>query len=136
MVLSQPPAITVADLLSDFIDSSNCPSVSVSGLALDSRLVVAGDLFIAVKGTQTDGVQYIAQAVEKGAAAVLVEQALAASDIPVPVIVMPQLSEYVSDIAGVFYGQPSQHMPITAITGTNGKTTCSQLLAQLFDAAR
>ncbi len=133
MVLSQPPAITVADLLSDFIDSSNCPSVSVSGLALDSRLVVAGDLFIAVKGTQTDGVQYIAQAVEKGAAAVLVEQALAASDIPVPVIVMPQLSEYVSDIAGVFYGQPSQHMPITAITGTNGKTTCSQLLAQLFE---
>jgi len=133
MTLPQSPAITVADLLGDFIDSSNCPSVSVSGLALDSRLVVAGDLFIAVKGTQADGVQYIAQAVERGAVAVLVEQDVVASDCPVPVIVVPQLSEYVSDIAGVFYGQPSRQMPITAITGTNGKTTCSQLLAQLFE---
>ena len=133
MALSQSPAITVADLLSNFIDTSNCPHISVTGLALDSRLVVAGDLFIAVKGIQTDGAQYIAQAVEKGAVSVLVEQGAVAPKCPVPVIVVPQLSEYVSDIAGVFYGQPSDRMPITAITGTNGKTTCSQLLAQLFE---
>ncbi|MGB0449089.1 MAG: UDP-N-acetylmuramoyl-L-alanyl-D-glutamate--2,6-diaminopimelate ligase [Porticoccaceae bacterium] len=133
MALSQSPATTVVDLLSNFIDTSNCPPVSVSGLALDSRQVVAGDLFIAVKGTQTDGTQYIAQAVDKGAVAVLVEQDALAPECAVPVIVVPQLSEYVSDIAGVFYGQPSRQMPITAITGTNGKTTCSQLLAQLFE---
>ena len=51
MALSQSPAITVADLLRNLIDTSNCPSVSIEGLALDSRLVVAGDLFIAEKGT-------------------------------------------------------------------------------------
>ncbi len=132
MALSQSPAITLVDLLKDFMDTSGCPSVSVTGVALDSRLVVPGDLFIAVKGTQTDGAQYIAQAIEKGAVAILLEQNMVSADWAVPVIALPELSEYVSDIAGVFYGQPSQQMPVTAITGTNGKTTCSQLLAQLF----
>ena len=132
MALSQSPAITLVDLLNDFMDTSGCPSVSVTGVALDSRLVVPGDLFIAVKGTQTDGAQYIAQAIEKGAVAILLEQNMVSADWAVPVIALPELSEYVSDIAGVFYGQPSQQMPVTAITGTNGKTTCSQLLAQLF----
>ncbi len=133
MALSQSPATTVVDLLSNFMDISNCPPVSISGLALDSRQVVAGDLFIAVKGTQANGTQYITQAVNNGAVAVLVEQGALAPECAVPVIVVPQLSEYVSDIAGVFYAQPSQQVPITAITGTNGKTTCSQLLAKLFE---
>jgi len=133
MTLPLSPAITLVDLLNDFMDTSGCPSVSVTGVALDSRLVVPGDLFIAVKGTQTDGAQYIAQAIEKGAVAILLEQNMVSADWAVPVIALPELSEYVSDIAGVFYGQPSQQMPVTAITGTNGKTTCSQLLAQLFE---
>lgn len=133
MALSQSPATSVVDLLSNFMDTRNCPPVSISGLALDSRQVVAGDLFIAVKGTQANGTQYITQAVNNGAVAVLVEQGALAPECAVPVIVVPQLSEYVSDIAGVFYAQPSQQVPITAITGTNGKTTCSQLLAQLFE---
>jgi len=115
------------------MDTSGCPPVSVTGVALDSRLVVPGDLFVGVKGTQTDGAQYIAQAIEKGAVAILLEQNMVSADWAVPVIALPELSEYVSDIAGVFYGQPSQQMPVTAITGTNGKTTCSQLLAQLFE---
>jgi UDP-N-acetylmuramoyl-L-alanyl-D-glutamate--2,6-diaminopimelate ligase len=133
MALSQSPATSVVDLLSNFMDTRNCPPVSISGLALDSRQVVAGDLFIAVKGTQANGTQYITQAVNNGAVAVLVEQGALAPECAVPVIVVPQLSEYVSDIAGVFYAQPSQQVPITAITGTNGKTTCSQLLAKLFE---
>jgi UDP-N-acetylmuramoyl-L-alanyl-D-glutamate--2,6-diaminopimelate ligase len=132
MTLSQSPAITVADLLGEFTDTSNCPLISITGIALDSRLVSAGDLFIAVKGTQTDGTKYIDQAIEKGAVAILLEQGVVAPESAVPVIAMPKLSEYISDIAGVFYGQPSHQMPVTAITGTNGKTTCSQLLAQLF----
>ncbi|MDG1820071.1 MAG: UDP-N-acetylmuramoyl-L-alanyl-D-glutamate--2,6-diaminopimelate ligase [Porticoccaceae bacterium] len=133
MALSHSSAITLVDLLKDLMDTSDCPAISVTGVALDSRLVVSGDVFIAVKGTQTDGSQYMTQAVEKGAVAVLLEQGVSYSDCAVPVIAVPDLSEYVSDIAGVFYGQPSQQMPVTAITGTNGKTTCSQLLAQLFD---
>jgi UDP-N-acetylmuramoyl-L-alanyl-D-glutamate--2,6-diaminopimelate ligase len=133
MALSQSPAITLVDLLADFIDASKCPPISITGLALDSRLVGAGNLFIAVKGTQTDGAQYIAQALDNGAVAVLMEQGAVIPDCAVPVIAVPQLSDYVSDIAGIFYGRPSHQMPVTAITGTNGKTTCSQLLAQLFE---
>ena len=132
MALSQTPATNVADLLGEFTDTSNCPLISITGIALDSRLVSTGDLFIAVKGTQTDGTEYIDQAIEKGAVAILLEQGVVAPEAAVPVITVPKLSEYISDIAGVFYGQPSHQMPVTAITGTNGKTTCSQLLAQLF----
>ena len=132
MPLTQSPAIRLDELLADFIDTSSCPQIGITGLALDSRLVVDGDLFIAVKGTQTDGAQYIAEAVDNGATAVLAEQGVDVSNCAVPVITVPKLSEYISDIAGVFYGQPSRQIPVTAITGTNGKTTCSQLLAQLF----
>ena len=52
---------------------------------------------------------------------------------PVPVIAVPKLREFVSDIAGAFYAHPSRQMAVTAITGTNGKTTCAQLLASLFE---
>jgi UDP-N-acetylmuramoyl-L-alanyl-D-glutamate--2,6-diaminopimelate ligase len=143
MPLLSSPATMLVDLIKDFVDASNCPAITITGLALDSRRVEAGDLFIAVKGTQTDGAKYIAQAEEKGAVAILLEQDAVSEgtfespfELPfkltVPVIVVPKLSEYVSDIAGLFYGQPSQQMPVTAVTGTNGKTTCTQLLAQLY----
>lgn len=135
MSLSRSQAMALNDLLHDFVDVSHCPAVAVSGLAIDSRLVAPGDLFVAVKGTLTDGAKYIAQAIDKGAAAILLEQDDRRASVPevsVPVITVPNLTEYISDIAGVFYAQPSKQMAITAITGTNGKTTCSRLLAELF----
>lgn len=133
MSLSQKWTMTLAELVADFVATDSLPNLSVEGIALDSRQVQPGDLFIAVKGTAVDGAKFIPQAIEQGAVAVLVEQDQLSDDFiaAVPVIGLERLSEYVSDIAGVFFGHPSARMQLTAITGTNGKTTCSRLLAEL-----
>ena len=168
MSLSQQWTMTLTQLIADFVDSGPYPDVAIKGLALDSRQVQAGDVFIAIKGAATDGVAYIPQAIELGAVAVLIEKnqragslvaegssplaegssPLAEGSSPfaegsfylsgssgekVPVIGIENLGEYVSDIAGVFYGDPSAKMTVTAITGTNGKTTCTRLHAELVE---
>jgi len=136
MALSNAPMTTLSGLLAEFIDVSSCPATPITGLSLDSREARPGDLFIALKGTQTDGAEYITQALEQGAVAVLIEAGEETVDhgqLPVPVIAVPKLIEFVSDIAGAFYAHPSRQMAVTAITGTNGKTTCAQLLANLFE---
>ncbi|ETN93021.1 UDP-N-acetylmuramoyl-L-alanyl-D-glutamate--2,6-diaminopimelate ligase [Gammaproteobacteria bacterium MOLA455] len=130
------PRTTLSALLAEFVDVSSCPATTITGLSLDSRDVSVGDVFIALKGSQTSGAQYITQALEQGAVAILIdagEKADAYGQLPVPVIAVPQLSEFVSDIAGAFYAHPSRQMTVTAVTGTNGKTTCAQLLANLFE---
>lgn len=103
----------------------------------------AGDVFVAVPGTRVDGRDFIAQAVAAGAVAVLAEASdgaeIGAVAPPsstaikaVPVIQVPGLRDQLSAISARFYADPSAHLTVTGITGTNGKTTCSQLLAQLF----
>ena len=136
MALSRSRGITLTDLVTGFVHSVQIPPLTITGISLDSRLVNPGDLFVAVAGTETDGANYIAQAIEKGAVAVLQDQASVVEKggaFEVPVLEVPNLVEYISDIAGRFYGEPSRQMPITGITGTNGKTTCCLLLSQLFD---
>lgn len=111
--------------------------VLVRGLCLDSRQVSAGDLFIAMPGEQTDGRAYIHHALANGAVAVLAEQdngvgRLSESVAKGRVFYCDNLRAELSAIAGAFYGAPSKHMALTGITGTNGKTTCATLLAQLL----
>jgi UDP-N-acetylmuramoyl-L-alanyl-D-glutamate--2,6-diaminopimelate ligase len=136
MASASSPMATLSGLLAEFIDVSSCPATPIQGLSLDSREVKPGDLFIALKGTQTDGAKYIVQALKQGAVAVLIEageETVAHGALSVPVIAVPKLTEFVSDIAGQFYAHPSRQMTVTAITGTNGKTTCANLLANLFE---
>ena len=142
MSLSQKWTMTLHQLIADYA-AGDCQNLSIEGIALDSRQVQPGDLFIAIKGTATDGVAFIPQAIERGAAAVLVEKDQLVGSLveglidngnsAVPIIGIYNLSEYVSDIAGVFYAEPSAKMCLTAITGTNGKTTCSRLFAELME---
>ncbi|WP_263142346.1 UDP-N-acetylmuramoyl-L-alanyl-D-glutamate--2,6-diaminopimelate ligase [Pseudomonas sp. RIT-PI-AD] len=104
-------------------------------LTLDSRKVRPGDLFLAVPGLQQDGRTHIADAVARGAAAVAYE-AEGASPIEAPgVALIPckGLSQQLSAIAGRFYGEPSRGLHLIGVTGTNGKTSVSQLLAQALD---
>lgn len=136
MSLSQQCSISLSALIADFVAQDNCPVVDIKGITLDSRQVQAGDLFIALKGTEADGTTYIPEAIERGAAAILIEkdQALDAQVTnSTPIVGIENLAEYVSDIAGAFYGHPSNQMALTAITGTNGKTTCAHLYAELVD---
>jgi UDP-N-acetylmuramoyl-L-alanyl-D-glutamate--2,6-diaminopimelate ligase len=138
MSLSQRSATTLFDLTADFTESHHCADVEVKGIALDSRQVEVGDLFVAVQGGQTHGAGYISQAIDRGAVAILVDsdavdEYLSFSHI-VPIVGIDKLIEHVSHIAGIFYAIPSRGMALTAITGTNGKTTCSRLYAALAES--
>lgn len=103
----------------------------IDGLALDSRKVKKGDLFFALCGGDKHGVDYIEEAVQKGAVAVISDHSVAQHQ--VPSFVIPELNKYVSKIAGRFYGEPSKSLWLIGVTGTNGKTSCSQFIAQALN---
>ncbi|MEH6564170.1 MAG: UDP-N-acetylmuramoyl-L-alanyl-D-glutamate--2,6-diaminopimelate ligase [Halopseudomonas sp.] len=109
--------------------------LEIGGLTLDSRRVRPGDLFLAVPGLQHDGRAHIAQAVAAGAAAVAYEPAgYELTTLAVPAVTVPGLQQQLSALADRFYGQPSQQLRVIGITGTNGKTSVSQMLAQALSA--
>ncbi len=123
----------LATLVPELALPGRAGTIAVNGLCLDSRNLVPGDLFVAVVGSASDGRNYIEGAVARGAVAVLAEaEGLAVADSAIPVIAVDRLAEKVSRIAGRFYQNPSEQMTVIGITGTNGKTTCSQLLGQLY----
>ncbi|HKM36328.1 MAG TPA: UDP-N-acetylmuramoyl-L-alanyl-D-glutamate--2,6-diaminopimelate ligase [Thiopseudomonas sp.] len=110
-------------------------STLIRELTLDSRKVRPGDLFLAVDGTQQDGRDYIGDAIARGAAAVVYEagDALPMHDSEALLLPVQGLQAQLSEIAGRFYGEPSRGMRVVAVTGTNGKTSVTQLLAQASD---
>ncbi|GFM53199.1 UDP-N-acetylmuramoyl-L-alanyl-D-glutamate--2,6-diaminopimelate ligase [Pseudomonas capsici] len=104
-------------------------------LTLDSRNVRPGDLFLAVPGIKLDGRAHIADALQRGAAAVAYE-AEGSTVLPitdVPLIPVKGLAAQLSAIAGRFYGEPSRGLNLVGVTGTNGKTSVTQLVAQALD---
>jgi UDP-N-acetylmuramoyl-L-alanyl-D-glutamate--2,6-diaminopimelate ligase len=105
-------------------------------LTLDSRNVRPGDLFLAVPGLSQDGRAHIADAIARGAAAVAYEAtgAEVGQQHAVPMIPVVGLSQQLSAIAGRFYGEPSRGIRLVGVTGTNGKTSVTHLLAQALDA--
>jgi len=140
MTLAKKYFLSLETLVEGFSTDTWNSTVCVSGITIDSRLVKQGDCFVALKGTQTDGSYYIEQAIGSGAVAVLVdaqsELSVDQSRLSVPVLAINQLSSRLSEIAGRFYGNPSHDMDVVAFTGTNGKTTCSLLYAQLLAKAK
>jgi UDP-N-acetylmuramoyl-L-alanyl-D-glutamate--2,6-diaminopimelate ligase len=110
-------------------------SILIRELTLDSRKVRPGDLFLAVPGTQQDGRVHIADAIARGAAAVAYEAEGAAvmTAQSAELLAIKGLANQLSAIAGRFYGEPSRGLHLIGITGTNGKTSVSQLLAQALD---
>ena len=110
----------------------DCP---VNGLALDSRTVSPGDVFLALAGTQTHGDLYIDSALQKGAVAIFKEAPVTGVEILAddrPCISIPNLSEQVGEMAARFYGHPSRQMHVIGVTGTNGKTSVTHAIAQLL----
>ena len=105
----------------------------VHGLCTDSRRVRTGDAFLAVNGTRHRGYDYIADAVRGGAVAVLLD-APPGQSLPVPagvpLVAVAHLRERLGVVATRFYGDPSRHLRVVGVTGTNGKTTSTHLLAQ------
>ena len=105
---------------------------SISGIIIDSRNVIANSLFVAIKGTQTDGHQYIAKAIELGAVAILCEQLPQETPAGITFIQVLDSAKSMGSLASNFYGNPSAKMQLIGVTGTNGKTTNVTLLFKLF----
>lgn len=106
--------------------------IEIAGLSLDSRQVKPGFVFVALKGEHHHGLDFAEQAIAKGAVAVIYEPEGAGvlPEVAIQWIAIPGLADKLGSIAATFYGDPSQQLTVIGITGTNGKTTCSQLLAQ------
>ena len=110
--------------------------VDITGVNIDSRKIEKGHLFVAIKGTQTDGHRFIPKALELGAVAVLCE------DLPenlseetaedITYVQVASTEAAVGPVATVFYGEPSQQLKLVGVTGTNGKTTIATLLYNMF----
>ena len=111
--------------------SRGAARIVVSGLALDSRRVNRGDAFFALRGTQGHGIEFAASAVQRGAQVVLAEAPVVdVGPLDVPLLWIEGLTDQVGEIAARFYERPTEAMRVIGITGTNGKTSCVQLLAQ------
>ncbi|WP_428623970.1 UDP-N-acetylmuramoyl-L-alanyl-D-glutamate--2,6-diaminopimelate ligase [Sedimenticola sp.] len=128
-------------LLAGWLEAPEVQDREILAITLDSRQIRPGSLFLACAGIAHHGLEFLQQAVDRGAAAVLGEPdenwssediRTLAESIPVPLYPVARLSERVSAIAGRFYGDPSHHLAVFGITGTNGKTSCSHFLAQVF----
>ena len=107
--------------------------VEISGIAYHSAAVRPGHLFAAIRGFVQDGHRYAADAVRRGASAVLVEHAL--PDIAATQIIAPDTRAALAAVAAAFYGRPSEHLWLCGVTGTNGKTTTTHLIDAVLRAA-
>ncbi len=108
-------------------------NISITGVAHDSRLVEPGGLFVAVPGLNVDGHDYIPQAIERGAAAVVGTQSL--EGLGVPYIRVEHSPQALATLAAAFYGFPARKLTVIGVTGTDGKTTTSNFIFQILKAA-
>lgn len=119
------------------LEQLSAAGVTVRVLQSDSRHVASGDVFLAMPGVRADGREHVADAVARGAAAVLFECAdgRAMPDIGVPCLAVQGLRALSGELAHRVYGRPSEQLWVAGVTGTNGKTTTSQWIAQALNAA-
>lgn len=106
--------------------------IDINGIEIDSRKTRPGNAFVAIRGTQTDGHNYISKAIELGAAAIVCEQIPEDIVEGMVYIQYPSTEKTVGQLATNFYGNPTSKMKLVGVTGTNGKTTIATLLYQIF----
>jgi len=106
--------------------------IAIRAIRFDSRAVQPGDCFVAVRGVAHDGHQFLDKAIENGATAIVAETA--PTNTTITTIQVADSAEALGHLASAFYGNPSRQLQVVGITGTNGKTTTTTLLHQLFSA--
>jgi UDP-N-acetylmuramoyl-L-alanyl-D-glutamate--2,6-diaminopimelate ligase len=140
MIANKKSSISLHRLLADFVSVEIDKNRQVSGLTMDSRELHLGDVFLAMPGFGADGRDFIAQAIQSGVVAVVIdisdgwtvsaELSRLAAECDVVLLTIVNLPAQLGAIAARFYGEPSTQMSIVGITGTNGKTSVSQFVAQ------
>lgn len=108
--------------------------IEINGIEIDSRNINEGNAFIAIKGTQADGHNYIGKAIELGASAVICENLPETTADNVTYVTVNDTEDAVGKIATTFYGNPTDKLDLVGVTGTNGKTTIATLLYNMFRA--
>ncbi|MBP8815691.1 MAG: UDP-N-acetylmuramyl-tripeptide synthetase, partial [Desulfobulbus sp.] len=104
----------------------------VTAVTADSRRVIPGSLFVAVRGEKADGRAFLPEAIRRGCLAVVVEEDADIGDLSVPVLVVPDTHAALAEAAAAWHGYPARHLRLIGITGTNGKTTTSWLIEALL----
>jgi UDP-N-acetylmuramoyl-L-alanyl-D-glutamate--2,6-diaminopimelate ligase len=134
LIVPEQPAIALEDLAAaaDAREVRNLAAVTVTGLAYDAGSVEPGALFACVPGQRADGHDFAADAVGRGAVALLVERPL---DVPVPQVVVGDVRLAMALAADAFFGRPTRELDVAGVTGTNGKTTTAFLLYSVLAAA-
>ncbi len=125
-------APTLADVLRGYVDA---PPLPLTGITCDSRAIEPGALFLACRGARRHGIDYAVAAEAAGAAAVAYDSstALPPPGIGIPVLAVEHLGDELGEIANRYYGFPSHRLNVVGVTGTNGKTTISWLVAQCLE---
>jgi UDP-N-acetylmuramoyl-L-alanyl-D-glutamate--2,6-diaminopimelate ligase len=127
-------ARTLAPDARALVGAAGRQGASVSGVTHDSRAVSPGAVFVAIPGQRSDGAAFAAQAASRGALAIVAETAAPAA----PGALWLRTADArlaLAELAAVFHGRPSEQLTVVGVTGTNGKTTTTYLLASVFDAA-
>lgn len=107
---------------------------NVNGIEIDSRNIKEGNAFIAIKGTQADGHNYIGKAIELGAKTIICEKLPETTVEGITYVTISDTEDAVGKIATTFYGNPTEKLDLVGVTGTNGKTTIATLLYNMFRA--
>lgn len=111
----------------------NLPDLQITGITLDSRKVKKGDLFVAMKGGAADGHEFISKAIENGACAIAGEKEV--DDLPVPYIRLENSRQALTWLSAAFYDWPGRKLVVIGVTGTDGKTTTTNLIYQILLAS-
>jgi UDP-N-acetylmuramoyl-L-alanyl-D-glutamate--2,6-diaminopimelate ligase len=115
------------------------PTTCVSGVTQDTRRLQPGDLFVAIPGLERNGLDFVPQAIARGAAAIAAEAAtdlgsLGAVAATAPLVLVPSARRALADLSAAFYRHPSKDLAVVGITGTDGKTSTAQLLSAILEA--
>ncbi len=143
MTAEKSEKLLISQLLGGRVEIAAADDRPVSGLCLDSRKARPGDLFLAVSGVGSHGLQYVDAALRQGVTAVLWEpdsryrqdSVHFAGSAKIPFIAVPELSRELGFIADRFYSQPSSRLQVIGITGTDGKTSCSLFISTALNRA-